>query len=217
MIDRPTLFQRTVGDPLRLVMRNAVRPIGLGHRFRSLDRRVLEDCILAHYAASVRPLSLLFVGTHWYTRRYEALLAPHRFVSVDIDPRAERFGSRHRHIVGCASRLADHLAPGSIDIVIFNGVFGWGLHDRVVIEQAVGGFHDLLAEGGDLVFGWNDVAARRPMPVTELQALKRFVPSTFAPLGRHCVEIPGRNRHRFAFYRKLTGPDGTTPATTARR
>ncbi|CAN5307949.1 class I SAM-dependent methyltransferase [soil metagenome] len=196
-------------------MRHAGRPIGLGHRFRSLDRRVLEDCVLAHYAARVRPLTLLFVGTHWYTRRYEALLAPHRFITIDIDPRAERFGSRHRHITDCVSRIGEHLAPGSVDVVIFNGVFGWGLQDSATIERAVDGFHDVLAEGGDLVFGWNDIAARRPMPVTELQALKRFAPLTFAPLSRQLAEIPGRNRHRFGFYRKLTGPVGTSAATAA--
>jgi hypothetical protein len=206
LIDRPTLLQRTVADPIRLVMRHAGRPFGLAHRFRSLDRRVLEDCILAHYADSPRPLDILFVGTHWYTRRYERLLLGHRFASIDIDPAAARHGSRHRHVVACASRAAEHFDASSFDLIVFNGVFGWGLRDPATIERVIDAFHGLLCEGGDLVFGWNDVPARRPMAIDDVIALRRFEPLVFAPLARHMAEVPGRNRHRYRFYRKLTAP-----------
>lgn len=170
--------------------------------FATPDRRLLENCILPHYAAACRPQAVLFVGTRWYTQWYEDIFDGHLYRTIDIDRRAARFGSRQGHVVGCATRTATHFPPASFDVVVVNGVFGWGLDQRPQVEAAVRGFFAVLKDGGELVIGWNDVVGRRPLPFADIIVAHGFVPVPFEPLGRHLIEVPGGNRHRYQFFRK---------------
>lgn len=194
--------------PTRSLLRQAARLLGAPRAFAPPDRRLLEDCILPHYAQARHPLDVLFVGTRWYTSSYERIFERHRFVTMDIDPAAARHGSSLRHVTGCASRADAWFEPASLDLIVLNGVFGWGLDDRQDVEQAVACFHRLLRVGGDLLVGWNDLAGHRPFPFGELHALKAFQRVPFEPLGLSVVELPGANRHRFEFFRKPPADEG---------
>ena len=213
------LWRVGVAWPLAGVLRHAARMLGARDIARSPDRRLLEEVILAHYAARPAPLALLFVGTRPYTRGYERLLAGHRLLTIDVDPGAARYGSPHGHVVACASRAVEHYAVGSFDVVLCNGVFGWGLDRRADVEGALDGFAALLRPGGELVMGWNEVFARRPFPLEEARALARFEPLVFGPLGAAVLQLDGASRHRFAFFRRRAteappGP-GALPAIAA--
>lgn len=194
--------------PARSMLRNAARLCGAPQAFRSADRCMLEDVILRRYAERPAPERMLFVGTRWYTRRYERLLPGHCFLSMDIDPRAARHGSRQGHVTDCASRAQSRFEPRSFDVIVFNGVFGWGLDERAAVEAAVRGFHHLLREGGELVVGWNDVARRRPFAFGEVEALQAYERFAFEPAGPLVLDVPGPNRHRFEFFRKPLGTRG---------
>ena len=213
------LWRVGIAWPLEGALRHAAAALGAGRVARSPDRRVLEEVILAHYAAQPGPLHLLFVGTRRYTRGVEDRLAGHRLLTLDRDPRAARWGSSQGHVVACASRAAEHFAPGSFDVVLCNGVFGWGLDRRADVEGALDGFAALLRPGGELVMGWNEVFARRPFPLEEARALARFEPLVFGPLGAAVLQLDGASRHRFAFFRRRAteappGP-GALPAIAA--
>ncbi len=188
--------------PLRSLLHRAAHPFGAAQAFRSPDRRMLEDVILERYAASPRRLEVLFVGTRWYTGAYERLLAGHGYLTIDVDPRAARHGSTQGHVTLCASEAAAWFAAGRFDVIVFNGVFGWGLDERGAVEAAVSGFHCLLREGGELVVGWNDVALRRPFALSELKALHAYERFAFQTDGPLVLEVRGPNRHRFEFFRK---------------
>jgi SAM-dependent methyltransferase len=196
------LWRVGVAWPLGGALRHAALAFGAREMARSPDRRVLEEVILAHYAACPAPLRLLFVGTRRYTRGYERRLAGHRLLTLDIDPRAARYGSPHGHVVACASRAVEHYAPGSFDVVLCNGVFGWGLDRRADVEDALDGFATLLRPHGELVIGWNDVFAHRPFPLAEARALARFEPFVFPPLNTVALQLHGASRHRFEFFRR---------------
>ena len=188
--------------PLRSLLRQAAHLLGHDRAFASADRRLLEDHILPHFAAAPEPLSVLFVGVHWYTRRCEQIFSAHRYHTIDIDPRASRHGSTQGHVTASATEVASHFPPASVDLVVVNGVFGWGLNDRAQVEAAARGFFDVLRDGGDLVVGWNDIVGRRPHPVAPALEAAGFVRAEFPPLAAQVIAVPGSNRHRFEFFRK---------------
>jgi SAM-dependent methyltransferase len=187
---------------LRVALRHAARALGLKRAFRSEDRVLLEETILPHYAGQGAPLEVLFVGTQEYTRHYEAMFRRHRFVSMDVDPAARKFGSTRRHVTASAAQVADHFDAESVDVVIFNGVFGWGLDEREAVEAAISGFHRVLRPGGQLVVGWNRVGRHRPFEFAEVRALAGFERIRLPPLGRAVVDVPGVNWHRYEFFAK---------------
>ena len=148
----------------------------LGHEVRidTPDRRLLEDLILPHHGARDDVRSVLFVGTHWYTAHYPQYFPHARFLTLDIDPRQARYGAPGGHLVASVTEVDRHLPARSLDLVVLNGVFGWGLNRREDAERALEALHTVLREGGELVVGWNDVPSRRPFPFSELQALAGY-------------------------------------------
>jgi len=186
--------------PLAVVARQVLRGAGLA--VRSRDRRLLEDRILAYYAALPGPLEILSVGVRAYTAHYERLLHGHRYRTIDIDPRAARFGSSQGHVVDSVAAAGRHFAAGSFDLVLLNGVIGWGLNDRAEAEDALTALHGVLRDGGVLIVGWNDIALRRPFAPRQLQALRVFRRYRLPPLAAEVVETGSLNRHRFEFFVK---------------
>ncbi len=155
--------------------------------------------ILPYFAARPEFARVLFVGCAWYTRSYGVLFREREYWTLDPDPAKRRWGAA-RHVVDSLAQVCRHFAEGSLDLVICNGVFGWGLDARVEVEAACGGCRRSLRRDGVLVLGWNDVAAHRPFAPDECSALKRFRPYRFGPLNASCYRSSTRNRHTFSFY-----------------
>lgn len=202
MVAQPRRLLEPLAWGARSLLRHTALLLGAPRAFRPADRRLLEDAILRRYAGRAAPQCVLFVGTRRYTRSYERLLAGHRYLSLDVDPRAARHGSSQGHVTACASRAGDCFEPASFDLIVCNGVFGWGLDERDAVEAALRGFHLLLREGGDLVLGWNDMPRHRPFALGDLQALGTYERFAFEPGGPPVLLAPGANRHRFEFFRK---------------
>jgi SAM-dependent methyltransferase len=181
-----------------ILARNA---LGLPNPMRTPDRDTLEQVILPRYAARSVIKAVLFVGCAWYTHHYQRMLPGREYRTLDPDPWKKRFGAR-RHIVAGLEHVAAHVAPASLDLIICNGVFGWGLDARADCERAFDGCFDALRPGGELVIGWNDVPEHRPLDLASLQSLARFRPLTFEPLGSSEHLANPDNRHIFNFYAK---------------
>ena len=187
-----------VGEYGVIWVRNA---LGLPNRLRTLDRHTLEEVILPAYASRADIRTVLFVGCAWYTRHYEKLLPGRVYWTIDPDPWKSRFGAR-RHIVAGLESLDAHVAPGSFDLIVCNGVFGWGLDDRADCERAFQGCFDALRSAGELVIGWNDVPEHRPLDLASVQSLARFDPLSFEALGSSHYLANADNRHFYNFYVK---------------
>jgi SAM-dependent methyltransferase len=189
---------------LRIARRELQHRLGWGVPEPSEDRRWLEQRWLPHNAARADVRSMLFVGVRWYTRHYPTLLPGRRFVTLDIDPRAARHGNGRDHLVGDVREVARLLPAASIDSVVLNGVFGWGLDDPAGLDRALHGLADVLRPRGELLFGWNDVPRRCPFdwrarPVWS----ERFEPLASPALGGASqVALATDNRHRFALFAK---------------
>lgn len=128
---------------------------GRAPRRRSEDRRVLEQEILPAFAREPGVARVLFAGCASYTRHYEALFDRAEYWSIDPARRNRRHGAR-RHIESDLQRLAQHVPAGYFDLIVCNGVLGWGLNAPDQANAAFAACHAALREGGHLLLGWND-------------------------------------------------------------
>lgn len=185
---------RSIGSAVR-------RALGLSVRRPTEDRRVLEEVILPAYARRADIRRVLFVGCAAYTQPYEALFAHSEYWTIDAVPRRRRYGSRN-HIVDRLENLGRHVPAAHFDLIICNGVLGWGLNERSDANTAFAACHQHLREAGELVIGWNDVAPRNRVVPSDVAALRRFESVSFEPLQTAQFEVAVPHRHVFNFYRK---------------
>jgi SAM-dependent methyltransferase len=185
----------------RGVVRSAKRALGMLSYLKTDDRQVLEQVILPYFAQSPECSKILFVGTAWYTEGYNALFRGKDYWTIELDPSQAKYGSRH-HIIDSIENVNQHFQPNQFDLIICNGVFGWGLNDQPNVEVAFTHCFNLLHEGGILVLGWNDVPAHCPFPLGSCEALKLWQPFVFSPLATAQYRTTAKNRHTFNFYIK---------------
>jgi SAM-dependent methyltransferase len=175
---------------------------GIDIRRVRADRHVLERRIFPWLLAAPDYRRILFVGCAWYTLHYPRLFSAREFWTMECDPLLARFGGR-RHVVDSCVRVGSHFAAESLDVVVCNGVYGFGLDDAAALDDSLRGFHDVLRPGGLLLFGWNNVDAHDPLRLAERNCFAGFRHVRAGPLGAGRCEIPGRNRHTFEFLERL--------------
>lgn len=198
---RPMLLSRFVRD--RQFRARVVRFL-LGHPtpLAAPDRTVLETIIFPYFQYLAEVRSVLFVGCDWYTRHYEsAHFQGKDYWTIDPAPAARKFAGR-QHVVAPLQELQRHFPPQRFDLIVCNGVFGYGLDRREQCEQAFHECHTRLRAGGFLVVGWDDVPERTPVAMEEIASLEAFERIEFPPLGtwRHLTDTA--YRHTFDFYRR---------------
>ncbi|MCX7012352.1 MAG: class I SAM-dependent methyltransferase [Candidatus Sumerlaeota bacterium] len=167
---------------------------------------MLETIIFPYFIESSEFSHILFVGCRWYTMRYRKAFEGKDYWTLDIDPRQRRYGAR-KHIIDSMENLARHFKDNALDLVVCNGVFGWGLNNKADAENALQGCHQCLREGGVLLLGWNDVPQRRPFHPRECRTLALFDPWVFPPLSASEYLTDTRNRHTYDFYVKPGSAD----------
>jgi SAM-dependent methyltransferase len=209
----PKALRAWLGLPVRQQIayaRRKLRDVLPGvSRIESADRRLLEETVLAGYAADPSLRILLFVGCDWYTRGYAELFAParERFRTVDIDPAKARFGAAG-HVVAPMQEIDRHFASGSVDAIVANGIYGWGIDDRAGLGVALAAAHAVLKPAGTLVLGWNDVAALAPFDPEPVALATGFVRSAANPLGAWRTKTATPLRHTFDAYARGEGGSG---------
>jgi SAM-dependent methyltransferase len=186
----------------RFASRVIRKRLGLPVPMETEDRRVLEQIIFPHYLADRNVRRVLFVGCDWYTRHYQHFY----FANVDywtIEPAMEKrkFGAK-QHIVAPLETLSAHFPPEMFDLIVCNGVYGWGLNRREQCESAFAQCYAHLRKGGYLLLGWDDIPERNPLSLADIESLQQFSKETVAALGswRYLTDTP--YRHTYDFYRK---------------
>ena len=154
----------------------------------TLDRRVLERIILPGYLADPRIRRVLFVGCDNYTTHYEQrFFASHDYWTIEPNPKMRRYGAK-QHVIAPLERLTDHFSPGFFDLIICNGVYGWGLDGAEQCKIALANCRTCLAPGGHHLIGWDDIPPHRPaVLLSEAASLAGFDQFQFSPSARAAI------------------------------
>lgn len=204
-----TALKSLLPTPLRVRLRDLLfrlthsRVKGLSLRLNFVDRVFLEDRVFPWMLEQRDLQRVLFIGCDWYTRAYPSIFKTREFWTVDADPLKARHGGEH-HVVDRLENLSRRFTPGYFDAIVHTGVFGWGVNSREAAEDTFEQCRNCLRPGGLLVFGWDDVPEHCSFPVIEeCEALRRFQPVEFPPLGVHQhLTADDQLRHTFNFFRR---------------
>lgn len=196
-------------NPLRWAKAEVLHFAWKNGRYTPPDRRVLEREILPALAAEPNVDRVLSVGVAWYTQRYANAFENKTFVTLDLDPERAIFaagGARSsRHVVGDLRDLERHVdASEPFDLVLMNGVIGYGLDQRDDVDRALRACAARMRSGGTLVLGINEEKPTNVDP-TSVSAYAQFEPRAFGrwSSGRVTIAVPFRERtHTFLFWRR---------------
>ena len=180
-----------------------ISALGIDLYMRTDDRRILENVILPYYAGRKDFGKLIFVGCEWYTRGYNKIFSNHEYWTMDKSTHKEQYGAR-LHIEDKLENLTTHFQENELDLIICNGVMGWGLDEPGEIERAFTSSFKCLRPGGHFVLGWNNTPDHLPLPLEDIAALKAFEPYIFPALSKHRYLTGNPNHHIYSFYRKPT-------------
>jgi len=165
------------------------------------DRKYLENQILpALRDGAFR--KIVFVGTEIFTRDYgqHFIGTTTEYWTTDSDPHAAIYGEPNRHITCDVRELDRHFPAGSLDVVLLNGVFGFGVNDRPDMERTIIAIHNVLKPDGILMIGWNPGRIEDPTALKGLRDLFQHESSLALP-NRIELQSFGGNQHVYDFHR----------------
>lgn len=167
------------------------------------DRYILEQKIIPFFIEKKEFAKVLFVGCGSYTKHYEKWFEKKEYWTIDINPMKKIYGAK-KHITGSMSDLNLYFKDSSLDLILCNGVFGWGLNERKDVEDAFLGCYQSLRQGGVLVVGWDDVPEKKPFPLESCESLNRFQFYFFPPLStsQYRNVADESEKHVFSFFLK---------------
>ena len=122
-----------------------------------VDRRYMERVLLPAFA-SISPERVLSVGTRFYCAHYGEHFCNGKseYWTMDVDPRAGRdYGSPGRHIIGSVLDAAQHFKSIEFDLILLNGVLGWGVDLPRDQREALASLRKVSRLGSILLIGWD--------------------------------------------------------------
>jgi SAM-dependent methyltransferase len=179
--------------------------LGLKTPLRTPPRYVLEQIIIPYFVSRKDIKHVLFAGCDWYTKHYWKFFRGIEYWTIDSDPKKQRYGCRN-HVVDFLEHLHYYFPSGYFDLIICNGVYGWGLNQKEQCETAFRNCFDCLRDGGEFVLGYDEVPEdsfsspigrhqslllkeleslgwHQPVSLEELESLKAFRRKRLAPLS----------------------------------
>lgn len=167
------------------------------------ERSLLEQKIMPYFANQINMKKVLFVGCGSYTKHYQKIFTQQEYWTIDINPLKKVYGAKH-HIVDSMSNLGNYFQPEELDLIICNGVFGWGLNEREAVEAAFVASYNCLRDRGILLIGWDDVPEHKPFGLETLDSITKFKPYNFPPLNTWRYNNPNdsEDHHYYDFYQK---------------
>ena len=178
----------------------------LDFRLHAPNRVFLEESVFAYLnglaAQACEPVKTLFVGIDKHNWHYPRLLIS-EFHSLDIEPRKAVYGPPGRHWTGSATLMGAHYGHDVFDVVVANGLVGFGINDATAFRRLLVQCYEVLKPGGLLILGYNDRPDRAPFPI--LSAVREYFQPFVPPIRGvssivHRVDDPFD--HVFVFLRK---------------
>jgi len=189
-------------NPLRWARAEILHLAWKRGRYTPPDRKVFEGEILPLLAAEPDVARVLSVGVAWYTQRYANAFRGKRFVTMDIDASRAALGAPE-HVTGDCKDL-EALFDAPFDVILMNGVIGYGLNDSDAVERGLRAAAARLRPGGTLVLGVNEEKPTHVDP-SSVPSSASFAPRRLGRFdGRFTVSVPFRERtHTFLFWRRV--------------
>ena len=177
-------------------MRFIARP-----RLKTDDRAVLEERIFPALYRDPRVRRVLFVGVSRFTSWYPYLFTTRprmRFETADPSPDARGYGARNAHWACRFEELATHTeALSSYDVLILNGVFGYGTSNGAAAFDAA---RALLNPAGLLLLGYRDQPPTVDIDLADVGEAG-FEPTAIPGLAASLFRTAHGNGHTFAAFR----------------
>lgn len=195
------LWKYFVGKVYLFYLRNIKRYWTNYSILRAAPRRYLEYRFFPRFYADGEIQNILLVGVAPYTRHYADYFKGKKGVwSIDVDPERANSGVAGQHIIDSVENVDKYFKEGSIDCVIMNGVYGWGLDKEEAVVKTLDGIKKILRKGGILLFGWNKVPKYDPIYLDGrpyFNGLERFKIN-----GASRTELDAKHHDVFDVYRK---------------
>lgn len=164
------------------------------------DRDILEKIIFPEICKDSTNKKILFVGCEWYTSHYKKFFINHDFWTIDFNKSVARFGSDN-HIIDRLENLDMHFPDGCFDIIICNGILGFGTDSPVNTKIAFDKCFASMKTGGLFILGWNSNHEKKNDP-REINSLGKFTPYIFPNLKTDRYYVNKGSSHIFDFYLK---------------
>lgn len=165
------------------------------------DRDTLERIIFPYLLSNYNPQTILDIGREDYQEFYNLFFKNKILWTIDKDPSQKEFGAKN-HIIDDVANLRKHFKSNYFDLIIMNGVFGWGLNNKQKIEKTFSAIYDILKPNGILILGWNNLDDLRPMALNKIKALSQLKKFYFKPLKTDSFRCKGKGHHTYNFYIK---------------
>lgn len=175
---------------------------GSGAYLATDDRQLLENVIIPYFASRDDLSKVLFVGCEWFTKHYEKAFKHKEYWTIDREPFNARYGSNKKHIIDDLENLDKYCDVGYFDLIIANGIVGFGTNTMETAEDAFQQCWRCLRSEGLLCLGWNDVSEFTPFALEKIQSLDQFAPYNFPPLATARYAAQTRLKHVFSFFIK---------------
>jgi SAM-dependent methyltransferase len=135
---------------------------------QSPDRSILLQEIFPRIVDLLRDKkdpAILWIGCARCTKDYYRILESKgaRCWTIDIDPRAWRWGRQGRHAVGDLRDLSAIYPEQRFDMILCNGVFGWGIDTKEAQLAATEAMAENTRPGGWIMLGWNTNKTEDPV------------------------------------------------------
>jgi SAM-dependent methyltransferase len=170
----------------------------------SIIRNYFEYSILPYFHNEQRFQRILFVGVARFTQHYLPYFNNKELIrTIDTDPDVASFSSPAIHIVDSIENIDQHVDSGTFDLVLMNGVYGWGLASEDALQNSINNIHKVMKPEGVLLFGWNEMDEYDPLKIRTRDYFDQFEPYPFN--GKAEIKFPTpRNpkQHVYSFYKK---------------
>lgn len=155
------------------------------------DRKYFENDILP-CLSSANFSKVLFVGCKRYTRKYRNwfLDSDTEYWTTDIKPEAAAWGENHRHVICDVQELDAHFRLRAFDVVLLNGVFGYGVDDEVTMNRSLVAIHRVLKPSGILMVGWDRGLTPDPCGLANMEMLFNHGTRLGLPKRKSFADVP---------------------------
>jgi len=148
-------------------LRKAARELTL--RWRNEGRYIIERKIFP----KIKDKKVLLVGCANYTSDYPKRLYENELYSIDVDKETAEYGAKN-HVVGSVVEIDKYFSKEFFDVILFLGVFGFGLDERKHAEKALKRCYKALKKNGVMVVMWQDIPGHNQINPRELKNFKLF-------------------------------------------